>query len=144
MILDGKHLGSMDPTTGEMYKKAEKGKIVVNIFCCEDMRNNVFCVDEREAFNNGCIEDKVLYYSSKFDEYGIPVYGGYNHTASSYIQINHCPWCGKTLPISRRDEWIETLEKLGYDVPFDESIPQKFKTSEWYNKKQDNHSPVSN
>ena len=108
---------------------------MVNIFCCEDMRNNVFSVDEQEVFNNRCKEDKVIYYSSKFDEYGIPIHDGKNGKATSYILIHHCPWCGKKLPESKRDEWIETLENLGYDVPFDETIPQEFKTAAWYLKR---------
>ncbi len=76
-------------------------------------------------------EDKIITYSSRFNEYGIPVCDGGN----SYIIISHCPWCGKELPKSKRDEWFYELEKLGFEEPmFDDSIPEQFKTAEWYKK----------
>lgn len=100
--------------------------------CCDDMKNNVYYIDQCSTFNEGDKKDKVIYYSSKFNEYGIPIYDGENGISTSYILIKNCPWCGKILPASKRDEWFETLEKLGYDIPFDENIPKKFKTSEWY------------
>ena len=105
--------------------------------CCEDMFNNVLCTD----LEGGCIsqypEDKLIYYSSKFNEYGLPVHDGENGRATSYVLIQHCPWCGKKLPESRREEWFDRLESLGFDSPFDDrdNIPAKFKTSEWYSGK---------
>lgn len=40
----------------------------------------------------------------------------------------------KKLPKSRRDEWFDCLESLGFDSPFEDfdKIPSRFKTSEWY------------
>lgn len=96
------------------------------------MENNIYCIEKCNSLSVGDTKDKVIYYSSKFNEYGIPIYDGENGIPTSYILINNCPWCGKLLPDSKRDEWFEILEKLGYDDPFDENIPQKFKTSEWY------------
>lgn len=98
--------------------------------CCKDMEQNVYCTDN----NKDNQTDRVVYYSSKFNEYGLPIHDGENGRVTSYILIQHCPWCGKKLPVSRRDEWFDWLEKLGFDSPledFDE-IPSKFKTSEWY------------
>ncbi|MBQ8575399.1 MAG: hypothetical protein IJ447_05060 [Clostridia bacterium] len=98
------------------------------------MKNNVYNVDQIIPTVEGDINNKVIYYSSKFNEYGIPIHDGENGRASSYILIEYCPWCGKELPESKRDEWFELLEELGFDCPFEDDIPQKFKTSEWYSK----------
>jgi hypothetical protein len=38
------------------------------------------------------------------------------------------------LPESRRDEWFERLEALGYENPTGQEIPKEFLTSEWYEK----------
>lgn len=98
--------------------------------CCRDMNNKVL------DLNNGDEdlkkdENRVILFSSAFREYGIPVMDGKVYS-SSYILIEYCPWCGKRLPESKRYEWFEVLEKLGYDSPFEQDIPEKFKTSEWY------------
>lgn len=76
-------------------------------------------------------EDEVIFYVPQFDEYGIPVHDG-SGTANSYIQIRYCPWCGERLHESRRGEWFEKLEALGFDDPFSEEIPAPFRTDEWY------------
>lgn len=77
------------------------------------------------------MEDKIIEYFPQFDEYGIPLCDGGN----SHILIFSCPWCGKKLPESKRNEWFDELEKLGIDEPmFNDSIPEKYKTSEWYKK----------
>lgn len=97
------------------------------------MEIHVYHTEKDTVFDNGDKEDKVIYYSSAFDEYGIPIHDGENGMATSYIAINFCPWCGKKLPESKSDEWFKTLEKMGYEDPlFNENIPEEFKTSEWY------------
>ena len=98
--------------------------------CCKDMLENIYYTDN----NKDNQTDKVVYYSSKFNEYGLPIHDGENGRATSYIQIQHCPWCGKKLPESQRDEWFDCLERLGFDSPLEslDEIPSKFKTSEWY------------
>ena len=96
----------------------------------------MYAVDQSDAFCGAEESTEVVYYSSKFNEYGIPVHDGENGTASSYIDIQYCPWCGKKLPKSKRDEWFDTLEKRGYEDPYVEDIPPEFKTSEWYEKPQ--------
>ena len=102
--------------------------------CCEDMRENSYCIDQKNTCSENGADDKLIYYSSRFDEYGIPVRDGEKGKANSYILIQFCPWCGKKLPQGRRDEWFECLEKLGFDSPFEDfdKIPSKFKTSEWW------------
>lgn len=103
-------------------------------FCCEDMKNNTYCTDQDWVADNGDKEDKIIYYVSRFDEYGIPVRDGEEAVSSSYIGIDFCPWCGRKLPDSKRDDWFETLEKLGYDEPMEQEIPKEFESSEWYEK----------
>ena len=88
-----------------------------------------FCCHNMEYYLN--LEDKVIVYSSRFNEYGIPICDG----GDSYIVISHCPWCGKKLPESKRNEWFDELEKLGFDEPmFNDLIPEEYKTSKWYEK----------
>ena len=101
--------------------------------CCKDMQNNVYNIDQK-TFSSVERCDKTIYYSSKFDEYGIPIRDGECGCATSYILINNCPWCGKRLPESKRNAWFDALEELGFDSPLDEDIPEKFKTSEWWDK----------
>lgn len=96
------------------------------------MRYYVFDADTLDYSD---IENKVIYYSSRFREYGIPIKNGTEKVASSYIVIQHCPWCGKELPESKRDEWFEMLEELGYDAPLEQEIPIKFQSSAWYTEK---------
>ncbi|MBE6727773.1 MAG: hypothetical protein E7562_03895 [Ruminococcaceae bacterium] len=103
-------------------------------FCCEDMFNNIAYIDQS---NNVDLEsDKFVFYSSKFNEYGIPIHDGENRKATSYILIQYCPWCGKRLPESRRDEWFDRLEHLGFESPLEdfEKIPVEFKSDEWYSR----------
>lgn len=97
--------------------------------CCDEMRYHVF---ETDLTNGSDAENKIVYFSPCFREYGIPVMDGCTQVASSYIIIRHCPWCGKELPDSKREEWFDALEKLGYDEPLVQDIPQKFRTSAWY------------
>ena len=102
--------------------------------CCDDMSEFIYSIDQNDRKSNPNTVDKPIYYSSKFNEFGLPVYDGENGKATSYILIKHCPWCGKALPESRRTEWFECLERLGFETPFEDfdNIPPEFKTAEWY------------
>lgn len=74
-------------------------------------------------------EKKVkIGYIEKFREYYIDVDG------ESMQIMKYCPWCGKQLPNSLREEWFNELEKLGYDEPFDQNIPIEYTTSAWWKK----------
>ena len=77
-------------------------------------------------------EDDIIHYSLKYDEYGISIHDGENGSVNSYIQIQYCPWCGKKLPESKREEWFEKLITLGYENPFSDAIPKCFLSDEWY------------
>jgi len=74
--------------------------------------------------------DVIVEYTEVFDEYGIPIHDG----GSSKIHINFCPWCGTKFPESKRDLWFDTLEKLGFNEPFFQDIPDEFKSDKWYKK----------
>jgi hypothetical protein len=74
----------------------------------------------------GC-PDNLLYYDEKFNEYGIIIHDG----GQSYLTIIYCPWCGIKLPDSQRDRWFDELEKLGFDNPYEQKIPKRYKTREW-------------
>ena len=85
-------------------------------FCCEEMNVNI-----QEA--------RIVHYNEVFDEYGIVL----TEDNVSFILIKYCPWCGKRLPHSRREEWFSKLELLGFEVPlFCENIPPEFKSDEWW------------
>jgi hypothetical protein len=97
--------------------------------CCETMTDkaNYVCKQHKDPFD---CPDNLIFYSAKFDEYGIIIHDG----GSSFIEISFCPWCGTKLPMSKRDLWFDTLEELGYDDPFDQDIPEEFRSDKWYNK----------
>ncbi len=97
--------------------------------CCIDMNNNVYCVDDPSLTPQNI--GNIIYYSSRFREYGIPI-----NNSASYLLINYCPWCGCKLPTSKRDEWFDALENLGYITPLSQDIPLEFRSSAWYAQKE--------
>lgn len=58
-------------------------------FCCDRMELNV-----REYLS--------VQYDPRFVEYAIEL-----PEDGSLMCFDYCPWCGKRLPPSRRDEWFE-------------------------------------
>ena len=73
-------------------------------------------------------ETESVLYSEVFDEYSICC----AEDEQSILLLKYCPWCGTKLPESKREEWFDKLEELGFDDPiFDDNIPTAFKTSEW-------------
>ena len=96
--------------------------------CCKEMdhQTSVRCDDHDNPYE---CPDSVVVYSEVFDEYGLIIHDG---GQSSYT-INFCPFCGFSLPESKRDKWFDELEKLGFDSPlFDDEIPVKYKSNAWY------------
>lgn len=84
-------------------------------FCCAEMKQNIDTT-------------KTVYYNEIFDEYGLNIM----EDNLSCILIEYCPWCGKRLPISKRQEWFECLEKMGFDTPlFQQDIPQEYQCAQW-------------
>lgn len=76
--------------------------------------------------------DALIFYDKRFDEYGIIIHDG----GKAYIKIEYCPWCGKKLPETKDDLWLEELEKLGFSNPFEENIPEKFNSDKWWKEKE--------
>jgi hypothetical protein len=72
--------------------------------------------------------DALIAYLSKFNEYGIRIHNG----GSSWAVISYCPWCCIQLPASRRDEWFNRLEALGFSEPSEQPIPEEFHSDRWY------------
>ncbi|WP_208615662.1 DUF6980 family protein [Gottfriedia luciferensis] len=109
----------------DMEQKAIEKGMDVNKYCCTEMAYHLSKGLDKDPYEN---PDVVIIHNKKFDEYGIPIQDGGN----SFIMIKHCPWCGNKLPQSKRDMWWETLESLGLNNPFEQNIPEKFETDEWY------------
>jgi hypothetical protein len=96
-------------------------------FCCDRMKLSVdFECDEHESPFE--CPDSTVYYDAPFAEYGLIVHDG----GGSTQKINFCPWCGSRLPESKRDEWFDVLEELGFDDPIDEDIPKEFQSDKWW------------
>ena len=83
-------------------------------FCCDDMAQYIS-------------DTHLIHYSEVFDEYGIPF-----HDDTSVLLIQYCPWCGRKLPDSKRAEWFEELEQLGYDEPLSrDDLPTDYQCAKW-------------
>ncbi len=94
--------------------------------CCNNMS---FFINQNRKDVEFDSED-LIYYEPKFDEYGIIIHD----SGKSYIKIEFCPWCGKKLPVSKRDLWFEELEKLGIENPLEDEIPEDFNSDKWWRK----------
>ena len=95
--------------------------------CCELMRQQVESRCDQHPNIFDC-PDTLVFYSPRYSEYGLIVHDG----GSSSISINYCPWCGAKLPESRRDQWFDKLESMGYSDPAEQTIPEEFLTDAWY------------
>lgn len=85
-------------------------------FCCDRMERSV-------------TETQTVIYNDVFDEYGIPCR---EDSGESMILMDYCPWCGAKLPESKRADWFDELEKLGFDAPItDDGIPDEYKSAKW-------------
>lgn len=71
--------------------------------------------------------DVPIVYSPRFREYGLRIMDG----GSSKQLIDFCPWCGRRLPETLREEWFERLARLGIE-PHDPRIPEEMKTDAWW------------
>jgi hypothetical protein len=72
--------------------------------------------------------DVLIHYFAKFDEYGLIIHDG----GGTSITISFCPWCGTKLPEQKRDRWFRELEVLGFDEPFEQDIPERYRSDAWY------------
>ena len=89
--------------------------VVEPMICCQRMRAQIehACPDHPRR---GECPDQLVGYSAKFDEYGLWIRTGEHASASSWLAIDFCPWCGTALPVSRRDEWFDRVEALDLDA----------------------------
>ncbi len=99
--------------------------------CCEMMSENIELNCDKHNNPFDCA-DVLIHYSKTFDEYGIIIHDG----GSSYVGIDFCPFCGTKLPESKRDLYFSTLEKLGFDNPWEQDIPEEFNSNLWYKNKK--------
>lgn len=91
------------------------------------------------------INDKYgsLQYSSALREYWVRLIDDYdelgiisNNTAIQLLSF--CPFCGTRLPESLRDQWVNELETLGFDEPFDQDIPNDYTSDSWWKRRVSN------
>lgn len=61
--------------------------------CCDDMAAHLNQSCDMHSNPWDCADAVIV--RSKQGEYGLPVRDGENASASSFILISHCPWCGK-------------------------------------------------
>ena len=54
---------------------------------------------------------------------------------AAWQSIKYCPWCAAKLPTDLMDARDDELGKLGFKIPYDDSIPEEFKTDEWWKKR---------
>ncbi|WP_128912802.1 DUF6980 family protein [Granulicella sibirica] len=87
----------------------------VNEHCCDMMTTNL------------AGGETAILFVPKFREYGIRVLDG----GSGFIAIEHCPWCGKSLPSALRHVWFKEIESRGFEVG-DEAIPTEFLSDAWW------------
>ena len=70
-------------------------------FCCDELRKAV------------SLERSLLFYHPVFEEYGIPFT---TMDGFSYMTIGYCPWCGKELPLSKREQWINSQKEAAQET----------------------------
>jgi hypothetical protein len=75
-------------------------------------------------------DELAIRYIPQFREYGIV----YQDGGSAIQEIAYCPWCGASLPISLREEWIAELSLHGFE-PGQTELPEKFRSEQWWAKK---------
>ncbi len=72
-------------------------------------------------------DDGVVIYIPRFREHGIKVPDG----GTSIMVIDYCPFCGKQLPSSLRDEWFTSIENMAID-PRSDNVPVAYKNDMWW------------
>jgi len=120
------HFGSKEFERYLNFEFSSK-EIIKEDFCCNKMQKSVTykCDHDHDKWECG---DQILHYGEVFDEYGLIIHDG----GATFVSISYCPWCGKKLPESKRDNWFDELEELGFDNPLEQNIPEKYNSSKWY------------
>lgn len=96
-------------------------------YCCKIMQQQIegCCSNHKNIYD---CPDCVIDHVTQFDEYWIIIHDGW----TSKINILFCPWCWQKLPESKRDQWFEELEKLWFDNPWEQNIPEKYQSDQWF------------
>lgn len=92
--------------------------------CCLDMA--WFISEPIEWPSQG--PNPVILWLSQFNEYRIDI----SLRGHSSTPIYFCPWCGRRLPGSKREEWYETLYALGFNDPSEQNVPDQFESDAWW------------
>jgi len=97
---------------------------IMTTHCCDLMKNFL----EEGRIGLGYNERFREYYFKLRDEKGIAQL------------IFHCPWCGKLLPLSLRDEYFDLLMReygieISLDIIKNSQLPPEFKSDEWWKKR---------
>ena len=69
-------------------------------------------------------------YAEIFDEYYLIRSG-----SESWQLINYCPFCGKTLPPSKREQFFDELDRLGVEYELGDDLkrlPADFQSGAWW------------
>lgn len=88
--------------------------------CCSNMRE---MIDEENS----------IVFIPEFREYGVPICDG----GSSFLEMQFCPWCGKKLPGSLREEYFSILDEMGINYPCPpEDLPENMRSGKWWQEKE--------
>jgi hypothetical protein len=93
--------------------------------CCDTMTEQLSWWCDHHAAVWDC-PDALVWYDPRFAEYGMIIHDG----GASYIVLGFCPWCGRRLPPSYREQWFEELERRGID-PHEDDLPSAFEDDTW-------------
>ena len=85
-------------------------------------------------------EEKSIVFIPEFREYGVPIRDG----GSSFLEMEYCPWCGKKLPGSLREEYFDILEKSGISYPCPQDrLPEAMRSEKWWQGNEKYDPPAS-
>ncbi len=113
----------------QIRKQLEKEK------AAKQYRRELFCCDA--MFRYLWDGEITMVFIPAYREWGIEV----NDGGTSFIRIQHCPWCGSKLPESLRDKWFDITREMGYDDPGDDAIPQEYKSDQWWSQGDEKRLP---
>jgi hypothetical protein len=92
--------------------------------CCPAMASALMFQCDQHADPFAC-GDSLVIYNAIFDEYGLIVHDG----GTTYVLIDHCPWCGAKLPESQRDRWFDEIS--GLELDGDRPPPSHYLSDDW-------------
>jgi hypothetical protein len=94
--------------------------------CCSEMSEQANMLYPNAESRLLGSTDKRIYWSVIFEEYGLIC-----QPSAEILHIKHCPFCGKQLPNSRRNEWFERLEAEGWKT-WGDPIPERMLSIDWW------------